>query len=301
MRVGWIGLGAMGGPMAVVVASAGHEVSAFDRSEGRAASLAYEGFSAASAACEGFSAASAATEAVGGADVVALMVATGAQADEVLFGPDTLAAALQPGTVVLLMATVGPAAAISLAQGLAPYDVELVDAPVSGGTARAASGDLLMLVSGSERALGIVQPLLDAMAGSAPVVGHEVGDGQKVKLVNQLLCGVHIAVAGEALAFAESLGLEARATWEILRSGAAASFMFDDRGSRMVDETNTEVRSAIDIFVKDMGLVAEAARSSTFPTPLATAAEQLYLRGRQQGLGRKDDSSVIEVFRGPAS
>ena len=289
MRVGWIGLGAMGGPMAVVLAAAGHEVNAFDRSEGRAASLERDGFRSASSA----------TEAVADADVVALMVATGAQAEEVLFGPDELAASLSPGTVVLLTATVGPAAAQSLSHRLQKFDIELVDAPVSGGAARAGSGDLLMLVSGSERALSVVQPLLDAMADSAPVVGREAGDGQKVKLVNQLLCGVHIAVAGEALAFAESLGLDAKATWEILRTGAAASFMFDDRGSRMVDETNTEVRSAIDIFVKDMGLVADAARSNAFPAPLATAAEQLYLRGRQQGLGRRDDSSVIEVLRGP--
>jgi 3-hydroxyisobutyrate dehydrogenase/putative dehydrogenase len=139
------------------------------------------------------------------------------------------------------------------------------------------------------------------MASSAPVVGPNVGDGQKVKLVNQLLCGVHIAVAGEALAFAEAMGLDARATWEVLRSGAAASFMLDDRGARMVDDGGTEVRSALDIFVKDMGLVAEAARDSTFPAPLAAAAEQLYLSGRRAGLGRRDDSSVIEVLRGNLS
>ncbi|MBT1004142.1 NAD(P)-dependent oxidoreductase [Paenarthrobacter sp. DKR-5] len=290
-KVGWIGLGAMGGPMAVVLAGAGHQISAFDVAEGRAESLARDGLRPAATA----------KEAVAEADVVALMVATPAQADAVLFGPDELAASLRPGTVVLLMATVGPAAVVSLAQRLEAFDVEVVDAPVSGGTARAATGDLLMMVSGSERALGVARPLLDAMAGSAPVVGPNVGDGQKVKLVNQLLCGVHIAVAGEALAFAEALGLEAKATWEVLRSGAAASFMLDDRGARMVDETNTEVRSALDIFVKDMGLVVEAARENTYPAPLAAAAEQLYLNGRRAGFGRRDDSSVIEVLRGHLS
>lgn len=289
--VGWIGLGAMGGPMAVVLAEAGHEVTAFDVAEGRAASLARRGLTAAGSA----------KEAVATADVVALMVATPAQADSVLFGADQLAASLRPGTVVLLMATVGPAAVISLAQRLEAFDVEVVDAPVSGGVKRAGEGDLLMMVSGSDRALGMVRPLLDAMAGSAPVVGSNVGDGQKVKLVNQLLCGVHIAVAGEALAFAEALGLDAKATWEVLRSGAAASFMLDDRGARMVDETNTEVRSALDIFVKDMGLVVDAARESTYPAPLAAVAEQLYLNGRRAGLGRRDDSSVIEVLRGHLS
>ena len=288
INVGWIGLGAMGGPMAVLVAQAGYQVRAFDLAAQRARSL--EG--------QGITPAASALEAANGADVLALMVATPEQADAVLFGDDALAASLRPGTVVLLMATVGPAAVVSLAQRLEPAGVEVVDAPVSGGTARAATGDLLMMVSGTERALAVVRPLLDVMASRAAIVGSQPGDGQKVKLVNQLLCGVHIAAAGEALAFAEALGLDAKATWEVLRSGAAASFMLDDRGSRMVDDDGGEVRSALDIFVKDMGLVMEAARANTYAAPLAAAAEQLYLRGRRAGLGRRDDSSVIEVLRG---
>jgi 3-hydroxyisobutyrate dehydrogenase/putative dehydrogenase len=118
-----------------------------------------------------------------------------------------------------------------------------------------------------------------------------------VKLVNQLLCGVHIAAAAEALAYAEAMGLDAAATWQVIRGGAAASFMLDDRGQRMVQPSD-EVKSALDIFVKDMGLVLDAARTTNFPTPLASAAEQLYLAGRRAGLGRRDDSSVIEVLRG---
>jgi len=172
-----------------------------------------------------------------------------------------------------------------------------VDAPVSGGVARATTGELLMMVSGPDHALATVQPLLDAMSAKAPVVGTAPGDGQKVKLVNQLLCGVHIAVAAEALAFAEALGLDPATCWEVLRHGAAASFMFDDRGRRMVEGTD-QVKSALDIFVKDMGLVADAARASSYPAPLATTAEQLYLAGRRAGLGRRDDSAVIEVLRG---
>ena len=116
-------------------------------------------------------------------------------------------------------------------------------------------------------------------------------------MVNQLLCGVHIAVAAEALAFAEALGLDAGETWEVLRHGAAASFMLDDRGARMIDNPNNDIRSTIDIFVKDMGLVTEAARAKAYPTPLASAAEQLY----RAGLGRADDSSVIQILRGTAS
>ena len=136
------------------------------------------------------------------------------------------------------------------------------------------------------------------MARSAPVVGEAPGDGQKVKLVNQLLCGVHIAAAAEALAFAEAMDLDARACWEVLRDGAAASFMLDDRGARMVEGTFDDPKSALDIFVKDMGLVTDAGRRHAYPTPLAAVAEQLYLAGHRAGLGRLDDSSLINVLRG---
>jgi 3-hydroxyisobutyrate dehydrogenase len=153
------------------------------------------------------------------------------------------------------------------------------------------------MVGGADSAVQRVQPVLDAMAGRAPVVGPAPGDGQKVKRVNQLLCGVHIAAAAEALAYAEAMGLDAAATWQVIREGAAASFMLDDRGERMVQPSD-EVKSALDIFVKDMGLVLDAARATSFPSPLASAAEQLYLAGHRAGLGRRDDSSVIEVLRG---
>jgi 3-hydroxyisobutyrate dehydrogenase len=289
--VGWIGLGAMGSPMASFVAKAGHAVTAFDIDPQRGAGLAGDGVTAAATI----------SDAAADADVLVLMVATAGQAESVLYGGGNAAAALKPGSVVLLMATVGPAAVEDWAKRLEPAGVEIVDAPVSGGAARAGQGDLLIMVSGSETALATVQPLLDVMARNAPVVGSRPGDGQKVKLVNQLLCGVHIAVAAEALAFAEALGLEAGPTWEVLRHGAAASFMLDDRGARMIDNPNNDIRSTIDIFVKDMGLVTEAARAKAYPAPLASAAEQLYLAGRRAGLGRADDSSVIQILRGTAS
>jgi 3-hydroxyisobutyrate dehydrogenase len=154
------------------------------------------------------------------------------------------------------------------------------------------------MVSGPDQALATVQPLLDAMSAKAPVVGAAPGDGQKVKLVNQLLCGVHIAAAAEGLAYAEALGLDAEACWEVIRHGAAASFMLDDRGERMVHGAGEQVRSALDIFVKDMGLVLDAARENVYPAPLASVAEQLYLTGRRAGLGQADDSHLIEVLRG---
>ncbi|WP_028066430.1 NAD(P)-dependent oxidoreductase [Solirubrobacter soli] len=266
-RIGWIGLGAMGAPMAECASRAGNEVVAFDADPSRTQ-------------------VGSASEAAADADLLVVMVATPEQLDSVLEE-----VALGASTTVVIMSTVGPAPLRAWAEKL---DNDIVDAPVSGGVARAADGDLLIMAGGAERAVAKARPLLDALARSAPHVGPEPGDGQKVKLVNQLLCGVHIAAAAEGLAFAESLGLDARATWEILREGAAASFMLDDRGERMVAGAFDEAKSALDIFVKDMGLVTAAAGDKA---PMAAAAEQLYLAGRQAGLGRKDDSSLIEVLR----
>lgn len=287
--VGWIGLGAMGGPMAQCVALAGFPVSAYDVSLERARSLANDGLSAVGSV----------REAVTGAKVVVLMVATPDQVESVLFGKGGAAAHLEAGAIVVVMATVGPGPVEGWARRLGELRVGLVDAPVSGGVARAVKGDLLVMVSGSAEDLGVTQPIIDAMASNAPVVGPAPGDGQKVKVVNQLLCGVHIAAAGEALALADSMGLDVESTWQVLKSGAASSFMFGDRGERMVAGAFDDVRSALDIFVKDMGIVTAAAKSVEQPTPLASAAEQLYLTGRRKGLGRKDDSIVFEVLRNP--
>jgi 3-hydroxyisobutyrate dehydrogenase len=286
-RVGWIGLGAMGFPMAGCVARAGFDAHAYDINPAQAEALTTEGVKPAASV----------TEAASGADLLVVMVATPDQVESVLFGDDPAAGALAPGAAVVVMATVGPAPVQRWAERLAQQQVDLVDAPVSGGAARAATGDLLIMVGGTQSAVDRAQPLLDAMARSAPHVGTAPGDGQKVKLVNQLLCGVHIAAAAEALALAEAMQLDPAATWEVLRGGAAASFMLDDRGARMVHGTD-EVKSALDIFVKDMGLVTDAARASSYPAPLASAAEQLYLAGRRAGLGRRDDSTIIDVLRG---
>jgi 3-hydroxyisobutyrate dehydrogenase len=285
-RVGWVGLGAMGSPMAGCLARAGFAVTAYDIDPARAEALAGDGVAPATSIAD----------AAAGSDVLGVMVATPDQVESVLFGDDPAADALPPGAVVVVMATVGPAPVRQWAQRLGQKQVDLVDAPVSGGAVRAGAGDLLIMVGGTASAVDRVRPLLDAMARTAPHVGTAPGDGQKVKLVNQLLCGVHIAAAAEALAFAETLDLDPAATWEVLRGGAAASFMLDDRGARMVHGTD-EVKSALDIFVKDMALVTDAARAGGLTAPLAEAAEQLYLTGHRAGLGRRDDSAVIEVLR----
>ncbi|MDX6337856.1 MAG: 3-hydroxyisobutyrate dehydrogenase [Streptosporangiaceae bacterium] len=287
MRIGWLGLGAMGAPMAGCLARAGHSVVAYDIVPGRAAALAGDGVRAADSI----------TGAVRDAEIAAIMVATPDQVDQVLFGPAGAAGSLAAGAVVVIMATVGPEVVAEVTTRLGRGGVTVVDAPVSGGVQRAAAGDLLIMVSGAQDAAGRVRPLLDALARSAPVVGPAPGDGQRMKLVNQLLCGVHIAAAAEALAFGESLGLDPGECWRVLRDGAAASFMFEDRGERMIAGEFREPRSALDIFVKDMGLVSAAAEHAGASAPLTAAARRLYEEGHGRGLGRLDDSALIEVLR----
>lgn len=287
-RVGWLGLGAMGAPMARQLAKNGHEVLGYDIDSARLAALASGGIRATASPAE----------AAEGAEVLAVMVATPAQVSDVLFGPGGAAAALPPSAVLLVMATIGPEAISAVAARLARRGVAVVDAPVSGGVARAAAGELLFMVSGEPGPVAAVRHLVSAMAAHVADAGQAVGDGQRLKLVNQLLCGVHIAAAAEALAFAEAMGLDPGMCWETLRHGAAGSFMLDDRGARMLSGDFAEVRSALSIFVKDMEMVVGAARHNSFPSPLAAVAEQLYLSAAREGLGHCDDSVLIEVLRG---
>ena len=285
-RVGWLGLGAMGLPMAGRLIGVAQTVTAYDPVH---ASL--EAFAA-----SGGRPASTAAEAATGADLVFVTVATPEQAMAALFGSNGAAGALAPGAMVVVMSTLGPAAVREIADRLAPAGVGLLDAPMSGGVARAGQGELVVMVGGPRELFETCRPFLDRLCTTVAYVGETVGDGQALKLVNQLLAGVHIAAAAEALGFAAALGLDPRAAWDVVRHGAAGSFMLSDRGARMLDAEFEPVRSALDIFVKDMGLVVSAAKARKLPTPLAAAAEQLYLTGASEGLGRRDDSSLVTLY-----
>lgn len=293
--VAMLGLGAMGLPMATRL-SGPFTVRCYDPVAG----------SRQRAADAGLLAFGSAREAVAGAQVVVLAVRDEAQVDEVLYGDDDgVVAAMAAGSVVVLTATVGIEAARLLAPRLGVDGLDLVDAPVSGGAARAAAGDLLIVVGAEEEAYATALPVLERLASTVQLMGPRPGDGQAMKTVNQLLCGVHVAAAAEALALAQCLGLDPARALETLGAGAAASFMLGDRGPRMLqayDGEGAEVRSRLDIFVKDLGIVSRTAQGLGLATPVAAAAEQLFLLGRQQGLSGRDDSTLIRVLdpEGPA-
>lgn len=286
-RVAVIGLGAMGLPMATHLATA-FEVTGFDPFEPRR-DLARDG---------GVSPAETPGAASREADIALLSVRDQAQAENALFGADGVTSTLRPGAAVILTSTIGPEGAQALADRLAEAGYLLVDAPISGGPVRAGQGDLLIVVGASEEALAATGPVLDHLASTLTIVGPRAGDGQSLKTINQLLAGVHIAAAAEAIALARGLGLDPEIVIGALSQGAAGSFMFADRGPRMLQAYTggAEVKSRVDIFVKDMGIVTSVGRGAHVPLPLAAAAQQLYLIAEAAGLGAADDSSVVTVL-----
>lgn len=286
-RVAVLGLGAMGLPMATTLARTFTTVG-YDVAPERV-TLAVEA---------GAVAAASVAEACAGTDVVVVGVRDGAQLDALVLGAGGVADSLAAGAVVVVTSTVGEAAVRSVADALAARGIHTVDAPVSGGPVRAGQGDLLIMVGADDAALAAAQGVLDALASSLTVVGG-IGAGQQLKTVNQLLCGIHTAAASEALALAHRLGLDLDACIEVLSQGAAASFMFADRGPRIAAQLRGEeppLRSRLDVIGKDMGIVGDLTRSLKVATPVASAAEQLYRTVAAAGLEAADDSVVATLL-----
>nr|WP_243477937.1 NAD(P)-dependent oxidoreductase [Orrella daihaiensis] len=283
--IAFVGLGAMGLPMAQNLVKAGHEVRGFDLNREALAELEKSG---------GATAASA-KQAATGAQVLMLMVVNAAQAEQVLF-TDAALDALNPGSVVVLMATCAQAAVQNLAQRVAEKGHRFVDAPVSGGVVGAQSGTLTMMVACETPTYQMVSPLLQVLGERVFHVGQTPGQGAMVKTINQLLCGVHIAVAAEAFALADKAGLDLALLLEIMGGSAASSWMLQNRGPRMLDD-DPEVKSAVDIFVKDLSIVLQTGHDMRAGLPIAAAAHQMYLAASGRGDGKADDSQVIQTYR----
>ena len=288
-----VGLGAMGLPMALHLARS-FAVRVYDINP-EALQRAVEG---------GASQAGSLREGGVGADVVVLVVRDAHQLDEALFGSEGIAHSLAAGSVVVITSTVGEASLVASASRLAADGILCVDAALSGGPVRAAHGDLLVMVGGSAEARGAAAGVLEELASSICVVGDRVGQGQQLKAVNQLLCGIHTAAAAEALTLAHSLGLDLDLVIDVLGTGAAASFMFSDRGPRIAQQLRGEkppLRSRLDVIGKDMGIVGELTRERKVAAPVASAAEQLYRVGEAAGLAAEDDSIVATLLSGSRS
>jgi len=285
--IGVIGLGAMGKGMAQSLRRAGHAVHVFDvRAEAAQAFAADGGVACASPA-----------EVAARCEVVVSVVVNAAQTEAVLFGENGAAAAMQRGSVFVMCSTVDPGWSVALEKRLADLGLLYLDAPISGGAAKAASGEMTMMTAGRPEAYAKVGGALDAMAAKVYRLGDAAGNGSKVKIINQLLAGVHIAAAAEAMALGLREGVDAAALYEVITHSAGNSWMFENRMAHVLAGDYTPL-SAVDIFVKDLGLVLDTARATKFPLPLSATAHQMFMQASSAGHGREDDSAVIKVFPG---
>jgi len=286
-RIGLIGLGAMGMGMANSLRRAGYSVHVFDVR--RAVAEAF--------AAEGGVASNSPAEVAAACEVVVSVVVNAAQTEAVLFGDGGAAAAMKAGNVFVMCSTVDPGWSIALEKRLAEKGILYLDAPISGGAAKAAKGEITMMTSGHPDAYTRVGDALDAMAAKVYRLGASAGNGSKVKIINQLLAGVHIAAAAEAMALGLRQGVDPVALYDVITHSAGNSWMFENRMAHVLAADYSPL-SAVDIFVKDLGLVLDAARASKFPLPLASTAHQMFLQAASSGYGREDDSAVIKIFPG---
>lgn len=285
--VGLIGLGAMGLGIAQTLRSNGYEVHVCDVRPGAAAAFA-----------EGGGVAHATPADVGAAcDVVVSVVVNAAQTEAVLFGEHGAAAMMRAGSTFVMCSTVDPNWSVALEQRLNATGLHYIDAPISGGAAKAASGQMTVMSAAKPEAYARAGAVLDAMAGKVYRLGDSAGAGSKVKIINQLLAGVHIAAAAEAMALGLREGVDAAALYEVITHSAGNSWMFENRMAHVLAADYTPL-SAVDIFVKDLGLVLDTARASKFPLPLASTAHQMFMQASTAGFAKEDDSAVIKIFPG---
>lgn len=277
-----VGLGAMGLGMARSLRRAGIPVTGVDIAPERREAL-------------GQPVAASAGEAAAGADLLILVVVNAAQVEDLLFGAEACLERLAPGAAVMVCSTVPPAYARELGRRLGDRGFLHLDAPISGGEAKAEEGAITVMASGSEAAFAKCRAALDAMASAVFRLGEESGQGSSMKVINQLLTGVHLCAAAEAMSLAAKLELDLQQVYEVITGSAGNSWMFENRMPRLI-EGDTRPRSAIEIFVKDLGIVVDTAREQRFPVPLAAGALQQYLAAAGLGLGKLDDSTVARVY-----
>ncbi|HVR52440.1 MAG TPA: L-threonate dehydrogenase [Pseudorhodoferax sp.] len=285
--VGLIGLGAMGAGIAATLRRKGHALRVCDARPGVAAAFAADGGTACATPAE----------VAQGCAVVVSVVVNAQQTEAVLFGEHGAAAAMAAGSVFVMCSTVDPNWSVALEARLAALGLLYIDGPISGGAAKAAGGQMTMMTAGRPAAYAKAGGVLEAMAGKVYRLGEQAGAGSKVKIINQLLAGVHIAAAAEAMALGLREGVDAAALYEVITHSAGNSWMFENRMAHVLAGDYTPL-SAVDIFVKDLGLVLDTARASKFPLPLAATAHQMFMQASTAGHAAEDDAAVIKIFPG---
>ena len=284
MNLGVIGLGSMGYGMAASLLRAGHRLWGGDVNREAVARLQTEGGSRQDLA-----------EAAAELDALVIVVLNADQTEEVLFGQNSMASRLRKGCVVICCVTVAPDFARAMEKRCASQGLLYLDAPISGGSVKAAQGKLSIMASGSAEAFAAARPVLDATAEAVFELGDAAGAGSAMKAVNQMLAGVHIAAMAEAITFGISQGVAPETFLEVIPRCAGTSWMLENRAPHVVEGDYTP-HSAINIWPKDLGIVLDSARQVGFSAPLTATALQQFAAAADMGLGREDDAAVAKVY-----
>jgi 3-hydroxyisobutyrate dehydrogenase-like beta-hydroxyacid dehydrogenase len=228
-------------------------------------------------------------------DAVAVVVLNADQTEAVLFGENGIVPRLKAGAVVIACATVPPDFAREMEARCAAHGVLYLDAPISGGAAKAASGQLSIMASGSPAAFAAAKPVLDATAQKVFALGDAAGAGSAMKAVNQLLAGVHIATMAEALTFGMTQGVTPEKFVEVISKCAGTSWMLENRAPHIVAGDYTPL-SAVNIWPKDLGIVLDIAKKAQFSAPITAVALQQFIAAAGMGHGGEDDAAVAKVY-----
>lgn len=284
--VGIIGVGNMGGGMAGRLLDLGWAVQACDLVRDKVQALVAQGGSAAATPAQ----------AAAGAQALIVCVVDATQAADVLFGADGAARALQPGSAVLLCPTIAPQDVEAIAARLEAAGLAAIDAPMSGGPARARDGSMSLMVACADAVYAQQRELLESLSGKVFRVGTRHGDGARTKLVNNLLAGINLAGAAEAMALAERLGLDLGRTLSVIEQSSGQSWIGSDRMRRAI-EGDYAPRAHVTLLQKDTGLALDAARAAGFQGVLGPVAHEAFNRAVAAGDAALDDAALFRLFR----
>ena len=285
-KVAIIGLGSMGYGMAKSLVAGGHQTHGFDINSDQVARFQGEGGAPGDL-----------MTIVGAVDALVVVVLNAAQTEAVLFGDDGAVLQMKPGSVVMACATVPPAFARDMAARCAAYGVHYLDAPISGGSVKAAQGKLSIMAAGTAEAFAAAASVLDATAEKVFVLGAAAGVGSAMKAVNQLLAGVHIAAMAEAMTFGMTQGVSPEKFVEVIPECAGTSWMLENRAPHIV-AGDYKPHSSVNIWPKDLGIVLDIAEEAGFDAPVTQAALAQFVEAAAQGLGGEDDAAVAKVYAG---
>ena len=283
MKIGFIGMGIMGSPMAVNLVKAGYDVTVSNRSMEKCARAVAAGAKAA-----GFA------ELAEASDVVITMLPNGPQVRSVMLGEDGVASHMKPGSTFIDMSSINPVDSRALCEGVAAYGVEMLDAPVSGGEPKAIDGTLSIMVGGRQEVFDRYKDMLGAM-GSSVVRCGEIGAGNTTKLANQIIVACNIQALAEALTLARKAGVDPAVVFEAIRGGLAGSAVMNAKAPMMIGG-NDRPGFKIDLHIKDLNNALDCAHSVGAPVPMTASVQEILQWMHSHEGGGKDHSAIAQYY-----